>query len=319
MEPMRPLLALALVACVDDLGTDVPGSRAGVVVEDCVVPVAGRGAPVALEYVETGSSLWLWDDARALVTSAEAACAGDVTVLAGAPVPLLPDETAPRTDGRHIAVTPRGGFVAGGRGYLYYDKQLLGPGFFDVEPLGVGLCLVDAPDQPCARTPDLLWTGRAWGGPGLVGADGYAYLTSCAHVGAFTDACAVARVRPEQAADAAAYQRLGFDGTWSAGADSIVALGGTGDFTVEPALGRWLAIFPDIYGVRLRAAIGDGPGGAFDEPVTLFPAAPTTGFFIAGGRSHAALRRGDLLAISYASQPSGLHLVSFRLDPEDWP
>jgi hypothetical protein len=321
---MRKLGFLALAACIHPIEDEQPGSRAGVVASDCIVPVAGAGAPTSLEYTDDGVSLWLWDDARALVASAAGACGG-VAVRPGSAVPLTADEVAAnaaRTDGRRIAVSPRGGFVWRGQGYLYYEEQLLGPGFFDVTPIGTGVCVLAARDQPCARTPDLLWTApaRGWGGNGVVAADGYAYVASCVHVQAFTDVCGVARVAPERAASAADYEFPAPFGGWTHDpGNAAVALDGTLLVSPSPGLGRWVAVFPDVWGARLRIAVADGPGGPFGSAVTMFDAVPPSSFFIGGGREHAALRAGDRWAITYSSAPSGLHLVTFRVDPVGWP
>lgn len=327
---MRGSWLLLAAACSHELAQEVPGSRAGEVVADCVVPLpgplAGHGAPVSLEYDADGASLWMWEDARAVVRGADAACRGEMDVGVGPIVPLLPDEEAEnqaRTDGRRIAVAPIGGFVAAGRGYLYYDKTLRGPGIFDSRRLGTGLCLVDAMTAPCARTPDLLWTTeRAWGGSGLVAADGYAYVVSCLHVAAFTDVCGTARVRPEDAADATAYAYLDFDGSFGSDpGNGVVVLDGTGIASPSfvPSLGAYVVVFPDLFAPSLRVGRSDAPGGPFGSRTTLFPAIAPDTFFIGGGREHRALRQGDTIAVTYDTRPSGLHLVTFRFAPEDWP
>jgi hypothetical protein len=327
---MRWTALCFLAACSHELAVDAPGSRAGEVVGDCVVPLAGPlaglGAPMSLEYDADGVSLWMWEEGRAVVHAADAACRGEMTVLAGPIVPLLPDEEAEnetRTDGRRIAVTPIGGFVADGRGTLYYQKLVRGPGVFDSELVGTGACTVDAITAMCARTPDLVWTTeRAWGGAGLVDADGYAYVVSCVHVAAFTDLCGTARVRPADAGDPAAYRTLDFDGTYGTDPlNAVVVLDGTGIASPSyvPSLGAYVAVFPDIFAPSLRVGRGDGPGGPFGSVVTLFPAIAPDTFFIGGGREHHALRRDDVVAITYATRPSGLHLVTFRFAPEQWP
>ncbi|HKA87984.1 MAG TPA: hypothetical protein VKE22_09975 [Haliangiales bacterium] len=327
---MRGSWLFLVAACSHELAEEAPGSRAGEVVADCVVPLrgalAGHGAPASLEYDADGPSLWMWEDARAIVRSADAACRGEMDVLSGPIVPLLPGEIAEnqaRTDGRRIAVAPIGGFVAAGRGYLYYEKSLRGPGIFDAQHLGTGVCVVDAMTSACARTPDLLWTvGRPWGGSGLVAADGYAYVVSCLGIAAFTELCETARVRPEAAADASAYTFLGFDGSFGADpSNGAVVLDGTNlaSPSFVPSLGAYVVVFPNIFAPSLEVARSDAPGGPFGSRTRLFPAIAPDTFFIGGGREHRALRRDDTVAITYDTRPSGLHLVTFRFAPEAWP
>lgn len=212
------LAAVVLVGgCVVDLGEEAPlARRAGEVVGDCVVPVpaafAGLGAPVSVELA--GASLWLWGEtqlaapgpggetilpnAAAVVRSVEGACGGDLELVvdaAGAPAPFIPltaeedEANRTRTDGRRVVLEARGGFGMMGRAYVYYAKLLRGPGLFDEELLGVGLCTADAPGATsvCERAtpaidpdePTLMWIGaeRSWGATGFVYADGDAYLS----------------------------------------------------------------------------------------------------------------------------------------------
>jgi hypothetical protein len=299
MPAMRWSLLLLASACTHTIDQDIPGSRAGEVVADCVVPLADRGAPTSLEYDADGVSLWIWEDARALIRSAEGACRGEIEPLAGPAVPLLPEEeaeNAARTDGRRIAVGPLGGFVAAGQGYLYYEKVLRGPGVFDSQPLGTGVCVLPSRTDPCVRTGQLLWTtARPWGGSGFVDGDGYAYIVSCQHAAAFEDVCGTARVRPGEAADASAYTFLDFDGQF--GADP----GGAVTVLRDTGIAR-----------------SDVPGGPFRLATIMFPAVAPESFFIGGGREHRALRVGEVTAVTYDSRPSGLHLVTFRFAPEVW-
>ena len=86
---------------------------------------------------------------------------------AGAPRSLLalsPDELAENTtreDGRQLQLSAHGGFVSDEVGYLYYEHTLVGPGVFDAEVLGTGLCIVQGSGEPCERLrlngSTLLW------------------------------------------------------------------------------------------------------------------------------------------------------------------
>src|SRR5262245_24674272 len=98
------LLGALASGCIGTLGH--AETQGGSLRRGCVVPLPPRvtswGAPVSLEY--PGHSLWFWDtvtldDGRSVtnvaaeVTSADAACGGDVTLLVtedGEPRSLLP-------------------------------------------------------------------------------------------------------------------------------------------------------------------------------------------------------------------------------------
>jgi len=317
---MRWLGCVLLAGCIDVLGMDAPRSPAGVVAHECVVPWT-HGGPVGLEWTDRGVSLWLWDDGRASVGSLDEACAGP-SFVAGAPIALTDAELAEnagRTDGRALATTPLGGFVAGGVGVLYFDIQLRGPGIFDAEWRGQGVCTLAAPDAPCVRAPALLWTtgGHGWGGAGFVDGD-RAIVGSCAQVADATRLCTVARVAPAAAAVASAYEYAGPDGWTSDPTAARVALSGPGFVTLAPASLGTVAVFPDIFAPSLRIAAAADPDAPFDSDVLLVEAVPPPTFFISGGREHAALRAGGDLVLSYGSG-SSLHVVDFRVDSVDWP
>ena len=122
--------AVASAACVVEMDTERPASPIGAVTTDCVVPLPDRGAPAALEYPD--GTLWIFDDGgAAFVASIDDACAGVVATWPDPVLALTAEEEADdqtRTDGRAWALRPRGGVVAAGVGYLYYDRVLTGPG-----------------------------------------------------------------------------------------------------------------------------------------------------------------------------------------------
>jgi hypothetical protein len=356
---MVTALAAALVAavgsgCLVVMDDETPARRAGEVVGDCVVPVpagvAELGAPVSVELPE--GSWWLFGETTltaptaagastvptfgALVRNVADACAGALEIPrdeAGAPLPaiaLLPEEAAEnaaREDGRRVALAPRGGFAWSGRAYVYYDKVVLGPGLFDVEWLGTGLCVAQGPASPCVRQETLLWTGAqpAWAGPGVVADDGLVYLAACFHAAAFVDLCGVARVAPESAADPSAYRFANaFDGWVTDPRGFTVAFENAGAVTLgwNPSLGEATAVSANIWDSTLELRRAPTFAGGWSPPETLFTAVPPEGWFIGGGAEHAALRSADgrTLALTYqtaaAAGPPGLHLVTVALERE---
>jgi len=327
-----PFLAAAIAAlvaagCAVEMDTERPASPIGHVVRDCVVPLPDRGAPTALEYGD--GSLWIFDDGTGVfVASADAACAGDVDTW---PAPVLAltaaedQQNQQRTDGKRLAVHPRGGFVdAAGTAWLYYDLDLDGPGFFDQERLSTGVCPIAGRPGTCARgADDALWSDahRPWGTGALLAPDGDAYLIGCDHPAAFTDLCSVARVAPGAAADPTAYQYLGF-GDWEAGdrdTATVFEAPAAVSLSWHAPSARYLATVADIWGSRLELRSAPAPDGPWSRAVVLFDAVSPSDFFFAGGREHAGLRSADgkALAFTYATTnpaAAGLHLITFTLD-----
>jgi len=325
---MRTLACVALVAClpacVVEIDEEHPASRVGAVVDDCLVPLADRGAPRSLDYPD--GSLWIFDDnGTAFVGDAAAACAGDVELGSVPVIDLTTAEkvdNAGRTDGRQLAVQARGGFVHDGVGYLYYDLQLRGPGFLDVEPLGTGLCVLADRRGTCERQPELLWpgSGRSFGDAAYVDDDGFAYVYGCYHAAAFTDLCAVARVMVADAADPTAYRYDSWPDAWNPTDRDTNTL-----FEAPAAIsaGRFawsehhVVVIADIWDSRIELRAGASPRGGFADPEPLFDARPPDDWFIAGGREHPALRDDGArtIAVSYATSTADapeLHLVRFR-------
>src|SRR6185503_13581491 len=154
--PMRSLALAALCAagCIHAIEEDE--STVGVVVRDCRVP-GELGAPVSLEYPDR--SLWIWPDAAAYVTSADEVCAAGPSL--GPPILTLTAEeeaeNQARTDGRRLVLRPTGGFAHQDVGYLFYERLIAGPGFFDEELLGTGLCTV-APGATACERQAAFWT-----------------------------------------------------------------------------------------------------------------------------------------------------------------
>lgn len=353
-------LGVATSGCVVHLGDERAGIARptdGTVAGDCVVPRPARlsswGAPVSLDWPD--GSLWIFPSvqtadgteiraAAAWVPSVEAACAGalewriDSNGELASLVVLTAEEqaaNAARTDGRRVALSVTGGFVHGDRAALYYESQLVGPGLFDLARRGTGLCRLDGRDAgACTRArptvvdgdPTLLWgaDARRWNQGALVAGDGYVYLYGCQQVAAFTHPCALARVRPDEAADPAAYVFRGAFDPWVTDPWNAAALlDSAGALTIapSPAHRRLLLVDADIWTPSLRARLVEAPWGPFPSPAPLAPAIAPKTFFIDGGRLHPGLARdgGRRIALSYATRTDGapegrdgLHLITFQ-------
>jgi|GEM_PF-2269819 hypothetical protein len=213
-SPLLVVLVALASSCIDTI--DEKNSAVGQLTSDCVVPVPdgvrSLDAPVSLEYSD--GSLWIWrsleladgrivPNASALVSDATQACASGVSLgldAAGAPASLLaltPQETAAnaaRSDGRQLALVPFGGFVYAGLGYLFYDHALVGPGIFDEESQGTGLCVRADQAVTCNRVTvngdTILWKPdqRILNSGGLV-VDERALVYGCRRVASFSTPC----------------------------------------------------------------------------------------------------------------------------------
>lgn len=351
MSALRFVLALALLlglaACGEDGGAAVDGR----VVSDCVVPlpegVTDLGAPVALEYPE--GSLWIFEslplvgggevrNALAMVSSAEGACEAAPALVRdddGKPVSCLElsagevVENAAREDGRRLDLVPGAGFVHESVGYLFYDERLSGPGIFDQETLGRGLCVFeDGPAKPCRRlTLDgstRLWSpaSHPFNRPGFI-EDGFVLLPGCFRPAAFEDMCVLARAPLGGLADPSTYQYFNPFGDWQADYSNAGVLfrhAGRMSLRWNEYLGQYLALGADIWGSRFVAYLADEATGPYSNAIRLFDAVKPASFFLAGGQEHAALAGdGDrLLALSYFTNAEGplhgLHLVIWELE-----
>ncbi len=148
--PALLVLSLPATGCIDPIDQEQStlGERTRRLPRAATGGVEELGAPVSLEY--PGKSLWLWSDAAAFVDDAAALCSDGPGLFRdgdGAPTPLFTldsDElasNAARDDGRRLELVPVGGFSHEDTGYLFYEHRLQGPGFFDSELLGTGLCV----------------------------------------------------------------------------------------------------------------------------------------------------------------------------------
>jgi hypothetical protein len=338
---------LLLTGCIETIAEhDAP---TGEVARDCVVPppagITALGPPVSLEYPD--ASLWFWEDlARAdgtplpgpaaWVTSVDAACAAGPALVAddaGAPAQVLalaPDEileNETRTDGRRLALAPTGGFVLDGTGYLFYDLVVRGPGFFDEELLGTGMCTLAPGARTCERVarPDgttLLWTPleRVLNRGGLVaGSPARALVAGCRRVGSFSTPCTIAGALVADVRDPDAYQMFEqFTGWVDALTDATIVGDAAGAFTIAPYDDGFAAIALDIFTGTVWIRVARAATGEFGHASETFTAVAPVTWPVHGGREHIALRpRPRSIVISYTTDgaPAGLHLVAYLLEP----
>jgi hypothetical protein len=282
--------------------------------------------------VEEGATLSFLPNTEALATDTETPCAfdylrdsnGDLHV----PIPLTEEERAldeSRTDGRRTALWPRGGFVAGEAGYVFYQKVALAD-YFDVAELGTGVAQIRA-DEPAERLkverypeePLLTWLApnSDWGTGALLGNDGMAYVYGCYQRASFDVGCRVARVDPARVAEPDAYRYYDFDGHWSDRVEraSWILSGATNlSGFYSAALGRYVLLYSEFLGNRVYAVTAPEPFGPFSEPVVLTTGLSPQQFWIGRVDVHPGLGSvdGRRFVFGYhTDNPTapGLHLV----------
>jgi hypothetical protein len=339
------VFALALSGCVHRISEDE--SRVGEKTRDCIVPVAQGvselGAPVSLDYPD--ASLWIWDsviasdgtrvpNASARVSDGSVLCASGPELTrdaGGVPQSLLAlsaaerAANAARTDGRQLVLSAHGGFVSENVGYLYYEHSLVGPGVFDVQVLGTGLCIVSATDQPCERLEvegsSVLWPPSAWpkNQGGLVVGE-RAFLLGCRQLASFDDPCVISSVPLDQIQNPAAYRYFNAFSDWAEAPDSAsVVLNLAGAVTLTRTDDRYAATNLDIFDATFRVRFAAAPTGDYGMPVDLCQGQPPMNGFARGGRAHQALRANERsLALTYFvaddGPAHGLHLLEFELN-----
>ena len=339
------LVALAS-ACIDHI--DEETSPVGELTSDCVVPlpegVRSLGAPASLEYPD--GSLWIWrslelvdgrivPNASAFVSDANEACGSGVTLgldASATPASLLaltPQETqanAARIDGRQLALVPFGGFVYVGLGYLFYDHALVGPGIFDEESLGTGLCVRADQAVTCDRVTlngdTVLWKQdqRILNSGGLV-VDDRALVYGCRHVASFSAFCTVSGAPLDALEVPSAYQVYNsFNGWVDQLSDASVITDELGPVTVSAYSGGFMATTLDIFESRFYVRRMPSAAGELDRRIAIFDALPPASWFLGGGREHSGLRRNPrTIHVSYSTSAAGapgLHLASFRFFAE---
>jgi len=344
-RPWVMAFALTTCGCIHHISEEE--STVGEKTLDCVIPpAAGVGelrTPISLEYPD--SSLWIWDslttddstvvaNASARVPNASTVCAAGPTLTrdaTGAPLSLLelsPDELADNTaraDGRQLVLAAHGGLVSDNVGYLYYEHTLIGPGVFDAEILGTGLCIVSDTARPCERLEvngsTVLWPASEWpkNQGGLIDGE-RAFLLGCKRIASFDVPCVISSVPLGQIRDPSAYRYFNAFSDWVEAPDSAsVVLNLAGTVTLTPMDGKYAATNLDIFDATFRLRFANSPTGSFGMPIDLFREQPPTNGFTQGGHEHHALRASDRsLAFSYfvadTGARHGLHLINFELN-----
>lgn len=340
------LFGLAATGCIEHLGKEE--SRLGELLRDCVIAlpagVSELGAPAALEYPDSTLLIWpslalsdgsVVQNAAARASDAAALCAKGTELFVdeqGIPRSLLrlSDEeitaNTDREDGRRLELVPVGGFVHEGVGYLYYEPTLLGPGFFDAEKLGTGLCVLEG-DGDCQRVEHdgdtLLFppSARPLNQGGFVSGD-RALVYGCTHAASFSDPCTLMSAPLEEVTDPAAYRVYNaFDGWVEKPTEASILFDRPGPLSVSRFAGRYAAVVLDIFQTQFGLQVAPSPTGPFDPPELLFQGVKPDGLFPGGGREHSGLRRDErTLHVTYftdrAGSEYGLHLASYRLFEE---
>jgi len=328
--------------CIETL--DEEASAIGELVGDCAVPtpsdIQSLGAPASLEYPD--GSLWIWEELEtktgelipnvaAFVTSADEACEHAPNLVRdedGDPVSLLSlnaeeiAANANRSDGRRLRLVATGGFVYGGTAYLVYDHAIVGPGIFDIESLGSGLCIRAENAGACERLATagdtILWSAgeRILNRGGLV-QDDHALLFGCQSFAAFDAICTVTGAPIERRTDPVAYQPYNVFEGWVREPERATSLfDELGAVTVSAFGDGFIAVALDIFTGTFSVRSSRDARGGFGRPIQIFTSAPTDAWFVSGGREHAGLRRSPrTIHVTYGTSEadeSVLHLGSFR-------
>lgn len=338
---------LALVACVEPIREHE--STVGEVVRDCIVPpppgVTALDAPASIEFPD--ASVWFWATleragatplagAAARVTRADDVCARGPALITddrGSPVSVLAltaseeADNAARGDGKRLALEPQSGLVADGTGYLFYDHVVRGPGVFDAEAVGTGLCTIDPGGTRCERITDAQGSTVLWrpgervlnrGGVVVPDAGGArALVFGCRQVAAFEHPCTVAGVPIASLRNPEAYEVWNaFKGWVPSPIDATTVSDEAGAFTLAPYGAGYVATSLDLFSSRVFVRRATSPIGPYGTRVSVFDAVPSASFFVSGGREHAALRpEPRSIAVTYRTDgvaAPGLHLVTFR-------
>lgn len=286
------VLLLALPACAVESGGESPHSDLGGTTRTVcsVAPLHHHGPGVALDF-DSQTYLVLpdiWTRDGHLIPSGGATfpgpdelCETGLTYVEqdGNPIEVLPRteeerSIADKTEGaERIALWPTSGFVHEGGGFVFYEKLLV-RGYFDIEPLGVGVARISAGGVAERLTPgeeELFAPGRfRWGSGSVLGRDGFAYVYGCDSSDAFSQPCAVARVSPRDIGDRAAYEYLDGSGNWSRDPDDAApTFEGAGSISTlwNPHLGRFLMVSAPTFSTELMARSPAAPFGPFDRPL----------------------------------------------------
>lgn len=322
------VVAVALLGCGCVNAIDEAESRIGEVTVECVVANVGdAGSPVSLEYDD--SSLWIFpgaDNRAVAVSNADEICASGVELGAEPLLALSQQEeldNESRGDGKRLVLEPSGGFVHEGRGYLFYEHNIVGPGFFDLERQGSGLCLVEQASQRCDRV-DVEGETRLWqpnalprNRGGLVdgeGDDAHAFVFGCRRVAAFTEPCIATGAPLDALTNPSAYQPFNaFSGFVNDPSNATVIVDDIGPITISPYgegfLLLWFDIFTETFHLRRSSDVATGYGSSSK----IFQGVPPADGFARGGRGHAGIQGSERELFMTYENDDGLHLIGFAV------
>jgi hypothetical protein len=350
LERATIIVALAC-GCAENLGTETPTIRstsAGSVERDCVVPmpadIAAWSTPATIAYPD--GALWVFPSvtssdgsvvpgAAAWFASADAVCAGAAVWLRNsdgslaALLALSPAESnanASRGDGRGLMLLPRTGVSEAGASSLFYEHVLAGPGSFDFEGLGTGVCSLDRVAGTCTRAVDafgstVLWLGEEFPARSAFAESGTTHVLACRAPAALMQSCTLARVATSSAGTPSAYSYFNAFSGWQpsrASATQVLDDLANVSLSFNPYQGRFTVVLLDPFAGKVSLRMASAPEQAFVAPVPLFSTAPPApGTFVDGGAEQTAFRgeNGRVIHIVYTADSGGgreIHLASFR-------
>lgn len=344
-------LASGCITAIDEADFP-PGQRVTHCVTDVPATVRDGSGALSLEFAQ--GDMWLFNETTIAVASGPMPLSNAGAVLSGTPecgatwpmitdssgrprqiIPFTADEAAFNRDSAgtaRIAIWPIGGFVHENVGYVYFQKAVV-RAFPDITIIGVGLARIEwngsarrLEAHRFAEEPTLLWRSpeRSWGQGAFIAPDGYVYLYGCGQNGGLTVDGAVARVRPEAAADPTAYRYYDVrNDRWiatPANAATILEDAGPASVAWSPFLNRFIAVYAANLSNAIAIRLADNPWGPFRTPRTLFSGDAPARFWIRDVQLHSGHfeENGRVLFLTYYSAPdggaAGIRLVRYRLD-----
>ncbi len=215
-----------------------------------------------------------------------------------------------------IYLTPVGGVVVNGTGYIYYKKYELGQ-YLSIRDMGTGIAAVDSGGNVTRLTPGsytdpvLFWEypGYYWGEGAFHARDGKVYLAACVDEGGLSGATRIARVDADMIPDINSYEYWGgFE--WSSDksqAAKIYSSGTTGSFYFNDYLKRYITLYNNILSNSIVIRTSEDLTGTWSIEIPLFEGVPPDVFAITDVRAHGAYqgRKGRDMLISYSSKGSG--------------
>ncbi len=215
-----------------------------------------------------------------------------------------------------IYLTPVGGVVVNGTGYIYYKKYEVGQ-YLSMRDMGTGIATVDSGGNVTRLTPGyyadpvLFWEspGYYWGEGAFIARDGKVYLAACVDEGGLSGATRIARVDAGMIPDLNFYEYWG-GYEWSSDdsqAAKIYSSGTTASFYFNDYLNRYIALYNNILSNVILIRTSENLTGTWSIEIPLFEGVPPDVFSITDVRAHGAYqgRRGRNILISYSSKGSG--------------